>query len=1373
MKRILLLFCSVLSSWMVFAQNTLCVNEIMQSNINGVYIDNDFPDGWIELYNTTETDINIKNYYISNSRDINNGYRINSQSIVPAKGYLLIYCDKVGTGIHTDFRLESTDPGELFLFDNNGVEQCSFTYPAMIAPNVAYGRKSDGSNECGWQLESTPGATNKGGISTTLLPDPIFNISGKVLDEPVFVDISLPNGEYPDDTKIYYTTDGSEPTKESNSGTKVVFNIDKTTVIRAKTISNYAISPLTTTNTYIFPGRQINMPIIAISTDNDYLFGEENGILSSSIVDGIPNYGQNWRRPMNVEYYAEANHDAMFNQVGEIAVAGGASRSYEQKSLKLFANKRFNNKRFIGQMWNYKPSVKENKSFMLRNGGNNAHRSRINDALAQRLFGRHMDNVDYQEYRPAIVYINGVYRGYYGLRERSNEDYVYANYDKLEDFETATQSFYYNSRVRQTSMSFQNLYKLYTSDTSTYEQLSEVIDVDNFMKTLIAEIFATNDDYPNNNISMWRPNTEDGKWRWILKDLDRFITDKTPVTFNMFEYLFNPNYENISSVIESNKIYQKMMSFPEFREAFISNFLVCLGDFLKPSVTLPIVQEMRNEIIQEIELTEQAWNMVPGRLESFTKRIDSIYNKIQIRPRIVYDQMSHFFSLGKVIPLSVKTHGAPVSINGISLTEGDFDGATFSEWPMTLSSGRGNTGWEMTLFAKQNGEMVPQGEPICWTDSDLSLTMNQYQNYDSIAFSAVVLSPNDFQKKLEELCISADDCKDWSLIPSFSLEEPVYAYANISGFENLPEIKNDNLHGTMEFYDNNGNRFVKKVLVNRQGSSEKKINLSITICEDEWVGNNTSLITFGEWVPQDEFHLKAYHEDGIRGTSVIANQLYGQITEKKNGFPKAFPMSLYIDGDFYGIMSWQLKKHRDNMGLEKKNSSNVWLDGTLNDKQLFQGSINWTKFEVRNPKDLSNMDGSDYDGDNPLELMDDTSSAFTGKNKHLRSAEVKQHIIDLSNYDEELATYEAGGATIEQMRNAIQQRFDVEGLVNYMVFSLIANNYDGFSKNWQWFSFDGENWSVAPYDCNLTFGYNEDGLELWPASQSSKKYDYRMSNVDLNGPMKWIRSYFWDEVKSRYSTLRDNKVIDADQIILLFSRWINRIGIKNYDEEWRKWTESPIRYGEQESLDRIKKWIEDRINLDDIFLGYKVEPTTYNLEISEAEWATVCVPFDYQIPDQLNLYTVIDIESDDKTIDLVQESSGIANKPYLVNGPKGSYLLTGNIVIGSPSEKDYLKNGLLWGTQTDIFAPMGSYVLQNNNDLLAFYLVDSETTIPITAYHAYLMTNDDAGRLLRFRINDDVYVRSIDSDNNNIPIRYNYIGVRVSEDYKGFIIYKK
>ena len=212
--------------------------------------------------------------------------------------------------------------------------------------------------------------------------------------------------------------------------------------------------------------------------------------------------------------------------------------------------------------------------------------------MIQRLFGTHASDLDYQAYSPIIVYINGTYNGIFGMRERVDDDFVESNYNGLEDIYTAThESYELESKEWETS-SFGPLYYLYTDSASTYAQMTEQIDVENFMESLITEIFANNNDFPNNNVFMWRPKASDGKWRWILKDLDMCGTrlDRSVVYFNMFKFLFGQvsendleyKWANRANLDESAAIYRKMMSFKEFREPFIDKFAVWLGDFLKP-----------------------------------------------------------------------------------------------------------------------------------------------------------------------------------------------------------------------------------------------------------------------------------------------------------------------------------------------------------------------------------------------------------------------------------------------------------------------------------------------------------------------------------------------------------------------------------------------------------------------------------------------------------------------------------------------------------------------------------------------------------------------------------------------------------------------
>lgn len=1177
----------------LFTQN-IVLNEIMQSNVDNLFVGHDFPDSWVELYNTTDSTVSITNWRIGVSNDFESAYKITSKTSIKSKSHLTIYCDKVASKLHTDFRLDANG-GFLFLFGADGSVVDSLNYPAMLAPNIAYGRVGDGDSL--WHFELTPsaGLTNGGGGSNTLLPKPVFSVVGQVLSAPVDLEITMPEGTYPDDAEIYVTYDGSEPSFASEHGTSFSLRVDTTIIVRAKILSREALSQPSAANSYIFHPRQTTLPIISVMTSDEYLYSDSIGIMSSHLTSGKENYKYNWRRPMNVEFLNSTN-GLYFNQLGECGMAGAYSRRMPQKSFKIVANKRFGNKRFKGNFFPDKPSVDKAKSYMIRNSGTNCKNSRINDAIIQRIYGTHANNVDYQSYIPVIAYVNGIYKGVYEMRERSNDDYIEANYNGLEDVEVVSHTAYTNASARKGKL-FSDLYNAYMSDTVSFEYMSAIVDIDNFVETLICEMYASNSDYPHNNVSMWRLLADGAKWRWILKDMD-YIQNKR-VNANMFKYMFvsgdstSSEFINATSTADrrnSHYLYEKMISFPEVRDLLIDKYAVYLGDFLKPAVTIPVVDEMVAEIDEEIPYTFAA-NDSMAHYSAFVDGITDLKNFFKKRSSVVYKQMAKYFGLGSVVPMRINRGLHGVSVNGVFLTEADFDGAFFSDRKLRLFTESDNCGWKMMLIGV-NGDTASH----LFESPDVTVLLKDYLSDEkanaSVAFEVVSIEKNDYERRIEQLGIDNSLVASLSLNSSISLDEPRCAFVNIISDDGLPKNKNNELQAFIEFHDNNGSYFKKKIILAQQGSDDNnavKQNLALTFCEDDWIGEETTTLQFGKWVPQDEFHLKAYYGDAFCGTSVIANKLYGQIIGVDSAaltYLDAFPCVVFVNGDFYGQYAWQLKKQRKNMGLPKDDGNAVWLDGTLNDKQLFQGNVNWTKFEVRNPKTLYNLDGTEYDGDDPHELLDNNSNAFLGKKKQEQCNLAKQNILLLSSYYQQLVDLEKDGASEEVMRNEIAARFDVDRLIQYMLFSLVSNNYKGFSKNWQWFTTDGKVWSVAPSDCSLSFGYNEDYSELWDAEKSSKKYDYRMLNVDTEGPMLWIKKYFWEDLKKQYANYRTSEVISTENIVSIASDWYGRQYAEDRNSEREKWNDSPCFTAYADSLERFEEWTDNRIRLLDDYLLY-------------------------------------------------------------------------------------------------------------------------------------------------------------------------------------------
>lgn len=342
--------------------------------------------------------------------------------------------------------------------------------------------------------------------------------------------------------------------------------------------------------------------------------------------------------------------------------------------------------------------------------------------------------------------------------------------------------------------------------------------------------------------------------------------------------------------------------------------------------------------------------------------------------------------------------------------------------------------------------------------------------------------------------------KDYSNNSSIVIDEPSLAHVNITGIESLPMTKNDNLHAWFEYSDDNGNYFKKRVIVNAQGATSlhyPKKNLSIDFCEDEWVGNKTTNITIGNWVKQDAFHFKANWLDSFRGGLAVYTtyKFYDDIVKdrphileragitdySKNVLchPDGFPCVISLNGEFYGVYAWQLKKHRKNMGMQKDNPVQVWVQVDTYTDSFRSGEVDWDALDIRNPKKATQ--------------------------------ESKDIICKFAKYNNELSEL-CSTLSDDAMRQEIEKRYDVASFIDFIIYGLVTSNIDGFGKNVQLFTYDGVKWFVAPYDLDETFGISWVGSFLFPPEWSWISADYRMNESTNKVPYNWIMKYFWTDI---------------------------------------------------------------------------------------------------------------------------------------------------------------------------------------------------------------------------------------------------------------------
>jgi len=713
-----------LGGHLVAQTHQVMINELMQSNVDALFYRKDFPDSWFEVYNTTGKKINMRGWRIGVTNDYAKSYDLFHFRELPAYGHILYYCDKKDDGWeHTDFRLESTKAGALYLWNADGVLIDSVAYEEMPAPNIAWGRVADGADEWQFEVTPTPGEPNESRGSDFLLPNPIFSHAGRLLTvgESFLLSIAFPDAALPSDTRLYVTLDGSAPTKASASYAKdepCRIQITKTTVVRARLISDFALTSLPVTHSYIFHPRSTQLPVFSLSTDSRYLYDEEIGMMVGDDFDD--NCFKGWRRPFNIEFFEQTEPDtALINQIGEAGMHGAGSLRRHQKAMNLYTNKRWQKKRFkSATFFPHKPFIKKTKTFCLRNSGTRCLDSRIDDAFVQLLFANHLDSLQYLDYRPCIVYIDGKYNGIMDIRERANNTWASNNLGLEEDSISEIEAFYTNVAE------YDDIRQLIDDPNSKYEDFDKLFDMSLFLNYLCCEAYSSNRTFAHTNVYLWYDRSECQKiLHPLLKDLDDFSGGGDNWSWMNFITLTG-NESNYDEKPEHRRIFARLFDMPEFRNPFIDRMMVYLGDFCKPSVTVPRINDMRAAIEDEIEATFAFMNE-GATYQDFANRIE---NKLipfcQQRPLILSQQLASRFDLGNVIPLTVSTkvyhdgsvYDVPASMNDICLTEGNFDGYCFSGRAFRVNSGNSNFHWQLVIGYSNGGF-----EPRTFHQSDISI----------------------------------------------------------------------------------------------------------------------------------------------------------------------------------------------------------------------------------------------------------------------------------------------------------------------------------------------------------------------------------------------------------------------------------------------------------------------------------------------------------------------------------------------------------------------------------------------------------------------------------------------------------------------------
>lgn len=509
---------------------------------------------------------------------------------------------------------------------------------------------------------------------------------------------------------IHYTIDGDYPNQRSKIF-RTAIKIKKTTVVRARVIDGKEKGPVSTFSFII--GNKTTFPTISLAIEPKDLFDPEKGLfLKGPEADSVfPYSGANfWSRKeikINTEIF-EVNGNPVFNDQTGMRIFGGMSRLFPQKSLAIVARDKYGDNRFRYPFFEQK-NIAKFKYLALRNSGSDWGKTHLKDVYVTDLL-KNFD-VEYQAYRPSHCFINGKYWGIYNIREKVNRFFLESNtgYDKDEiDLIEHRMNVRRGDKKHYKSMlDYMRRYDLKLE--RHYTHIQNQMEVESFMDLQIAQIYLDNQD-AGGNIKYWRPQTESGRWRWILYDTDwgMGLHNKRAYRSNTLKLMTDPNGPIWPNPPWSTFILRNLLENKSFEHDFINRLCNHMNTVFDPEFMLEKLEEKIEEFEPEIKLHLKRWHLRNSKREDHIERMQWFIRK---RPEYMREFIRKQFDVGEDVEVEISQNaGGRILINKhLKWISPHFKGSYFYNIPFYLKAipnhGYRFSHWEIDGDHQENQEV--------------------------------------------------------------------------------------------------------------------------------------------------------------------------------------------------------------------------------------------------------------------------------------------------------------------------------------------------------------------------------------------------------------------------------------------------------------------------------------------------------------------------------------------------------------------------------------------------------------------------------------------------------------------------------------------
>ncbi len=499
------------------------INEVMASPSSQKY-------DWVEIYNGSGQVVDLSSFGLTDDASKPRKWQFPSGTQIQPGQYLGVYLS--GTSptqldgfLNADFALNVEGGYTMALATPEGAIVDALYLPRQYG-GISYGRVS-GESGCFYFAEGTPGSANSVSRYRGRAKQAEYSIQGGLYKtgDAFSVELSAAPG-----SRIYYTLDCSDPDQSSTLYAGPI-RVTGTTILRTRVYREGYLESYMDTQSYLYDvNNEGNVRVVSLVSDWDNLTSQDRGIMikgpnaTAEFPYGSMNRGANfwmdWEREAHVELYLPDGSQALSQECG-IKLHGQYSRAADVKAFKVIARNEYGSNRFDCPIFTRR-DYEDYQSFLLRASGQDYNMTFMRDSVLTTL--AEDTSVMYQESEVCVCYLNGEYYSMMYLRERISTHSI-CQFEGWEGMEDDLDLVKANNNVMQGSndtyealIDFLKANKGNLNTQEVYERIDATIDLQNYIEYMAIEIFVGNGD--TLNVKRYRNANTDGKWRWVLFDLD-------------------------------------------------------------------------------------------------------------------------------------------------------------------------------------------------------------------------------------------------------------------------------------------------------------------------------------------------------------------------------------------------------------------------------------------------------------------------------------------------------------------------------------------------------------------------------------------------------------------------------------------------------------------------------------------------------------------------------------------------------------------------------------------------------------------------------------------------------------------------------------